>query len=186
MKSKQLLLLGAALCGLFTAVNPLHAQGTAFTYQGRLDDGGLPASGIYDLQFAIYDSAVSGAQIGNAITNSPVSVSNGLFTVTLDFGNGVFNGNALWLEIGVRTSGSPDDFTTLSPRQPLTPSPYALYAPNAGSAVGVTEPVAASQRASPVKTPGPKSSVTVNRPLLTPTGLLVIGPASGPPPLAES
>ena len=27
------------------------AQGTGFSYQGRLNDGGSPATGIYDLRF---------------------------------------------------------------------------------------------------------------------------------------
>ena len=31
------------------------AQGTAFTYQGRLNDAANPANGVYDLRFAIYD-----------------------------------------------------------------------------------------------------------------------------------
>ena len=34
-----------------------------------------------------------------------VPVTNGLFTVTLDFGTSVFTGPARWLEIGVRTNG---------------------------------------------------------------------------------
>lgn len=119
--------------------------GTAFTYQGRLTDSAQPATGIYDLRFTMCDLPSGGSPIAGPITNSPVAVNNGLFTVTLDFGEGVFTGAARWLEIGVRTNGSPDDFTLLAPRQPLTPAPYALYAPNAGSAVGVTGPVAASQ-----------------------------------------
>jgi hypothetical protein len=107
--------------------------GTAFTYQGRLGDGGQPAEGIYDLRFSIYDSAGGDTAVAGPLTNSPVDVSNGLFTVTLDFGAGLFDGNARWLEMGVRTNGS-SAFITLSPRQPLTPAPYAFYAPNAGTA----------------------------------------------------
>jgi hypothetical protein len=108
---------------------PLFAQGTAFTYQGRLNDGGSPASGIYDLRFTIYDSTNSpGTVIAGPVTNSATAVSNGLFTVTLDFGSGVFAGNPRYLDIGVRTNGSPNPFTILSPRQPLTPTPYAIFA----------------------------------------------------------
>jgi hypothetical protein len=51
-------------------------------------------------------------------------VTNGLFTVTLDFGS-VFNGNATWLSITVRTNGGAG-FTALSPLQELTPTPYAI------------------------------------------------------------
>ena len=68
------------------------------------------------------------------ITNSPVGVTNGLFTVTLDFGDGVFTGDARWLDIGVRTNGGTGDFTTLAPRQAVTPAPYALYSSGAGTA----------------------------------------------------
>jgi hypothetical protein len=74
---------------------------------------------ICDLRFTIYDSSANGNQIGNLLTNTATAVSNGLFTVTLDFGN-QFPGAGRWLEIGVRTNGSASAYTTLSPRQPLT------------------------------------------------------------------
>jgi len=108
----------------------VHAQGTAFTYQGRLNDGSNPASGIYDLRFAIYDAVSGGARQGNLLTNSPAAVSNGLFTVALDFGAAAFTGADRWLEIGVRTNGSADAYVGLSPRQLLTAIPYAVRAAN--------------------------------------------------------
>ena len=37
------------------------AQTTAFTYQGRLTDGGNPADGSYDLTFKLFDTATAGA-----------------------------------------------------------------------------------------------------------------------------
>jgi trimeric autotransporter adhesin len=116
-----------AICYLLSAicVNAL-AQGTAFTYQGRLNDGANPAGGIYDLRFAIYDSLNAGTQQGSLLTNSATAVSNGLFTAALDFGN-QFPGANRWLEIGVRTNGG-GSFFTLSPRQALTPAPYAITA----------------------------------------------------------
>src|SRR5262245_46889686 len=83
-------------CGL--VATQLGAQGTAFTYQGRLNDGGLPASGNYDLKFALYNALSGGSAVGSAQTNAPVGVSNGLFTVTLDFGAGAFPGADRWLE----------------------------------------------------------------------------------------
>jgi lysophospholipase L1-like esterase len=111
------------------------AQGTAFTYQGRLNDGSNPANGNYDLRFAIYNAASGGSMAGGPMTNAATAVSNGLFTVTLDFGSGVFDGSARWLDIGVRTNGpgSPG-FTTLNPRQALTPTPYAIQAATAVNA----------------------------------------------------
>src|ERR1051325_3076866 len=105
----------------------LNAQTTAFTYQGRLNDGANPAMGIYDLRFTIYDSlsnAVSGP-----VTNTATTVSNGLLTVTLDFGADVFTGADRWLEIGVRTNGG-GVFTPLDPRQKITSTPYAITAGN--------------------------------------------------------
>src|SRR4029077_14995588 len=68
-------------------------------------------------------------------TNSSTAVSGGMFTVALDFGSGVFTGPARWLEIGVRTNGS-GNFTTLSPRQPLLPTPYAILAKSASNLLG--------------------------------------------------
>lgn len=107
--------------------------GTAFTYQGRLQVGNTPATGSHDLVFAIYDGASEGLIVGGPITNAATPVSNGLFTVTLDFGPGVFAGPARWLEIAVRTNGG-GNFSLLTPRQPLTATPYAQYAPSAGTA----------------------------------------------------
>ena len=123
---------------MITCLSTLNPQlsaaplGTAFTYQGRLTDGGQPANGTYDLKFILYDDTSAGSAVAGPITNSPVAVTNGLFTVALDFGEGVFTGDARWLEIAVRTGTN--DFTVLSPRQELTPTPYALYAPSAGAA----------------------------------------------------
>ncbi len=101
--------------------------GTSFTYQGRLTDGGAPANGTYDFTFALYDDPTGGTQVGGTVMKDDVSVNDGLFTVTLDFGN-VFNGTALYLEIGVRPGSDTGAYTTLTPRQPLTAAPYAGYA----------------------------------------------------------
>src|SRR6185369_16183439 len=128
------------LLGLISILNlgvsAAFAQSTAFTYQGRLNQSGVNAFGNYDLRFAVFDTPVGGNQRGS-ITNSAVAVSNGLFTVALDFGSGVLNGDELWLEMAVRTNSSNlPDFTTLSPRQPLTATPYAVRAANATSFTG--------------------------------------------------
>jgi len=104
------------------------AQGTVFTYQGRLNDSNAPVTGIYDLRFTIYDSGDGGSVVAGPITNVNIAVSNGLFTTALDFGADAFAGPARWLELGVRTNGSSGDFMTLTPRQPVTPTPYALFA----------------------------------------------------------
>src|SRR2546426_1505832 len=92
--------------------------GTEFTYQGRLDGSAGPASGRYDFTFGLYLAASGGTTIVT-VTNSNVEVSNGLFTTAVDFGSGIYNGNAYWIQLGVRSNGTAAAFTALSPRQPL-------------------------------------------------------------------
>src|ERR1051325_1572597 len=117
------------------AVRQLAAQGTAFTYQGRLADSGSPANGRYEFQFTVYDVATNGAAQGGPLASAGTAVSNGLFTVVLDFGAMPFTGADRWLEIGVRTNGSVGAFTVLTPRQWLTATPYAVRAANFSGAV---------------------------------------------------
>ncbi len=112
------------------------AQTTAFTYQGRLNNTHGPVTGSYDLTFALYDASTAGNLIAGPLTNAATAVSNGLFTVTIDFGAGVFTGTNYWLEIGARTNGG-SDYGTLAPRQQITPTPYAIYAANSGNAASV-------------------------------------------------
>ena len=153
MKTK-LYLLALLLPALLAHRGWTDTLGTAFTYQGRLNDGPNPASGVFDLRFALCDSSSGGSALG-LTTNTALGITNGLFTVTLDFG-AVFDGRARWLDIAVRPSGGAA-FTNLVPRQPLTPSPYAQYAPSAGLAAsalvaaraGAVSPGAVSQLGTP-------------------------------------
>lgn len=112
------------------------AQTTLFTYQGRLDDSGMAANGVYDLRFGLYATNVGGTLVTAALTNAGVAVSNGLFTTALDFG-AVFDGTSFWLDIGVRSNGAASDFTALSPRQSITPVPEAMFAATASTISGV-------------------------------------------------
>jgi hypothetical protein len=100
-------------------------MGTGFTYQGRLAEAGSPATGEYDLQFYVYD-ALSGGSWQAIVTRENVRVAEGLFTVLLNFGPGVFTGQDRYLEVRVRPGNSTGAYTTLVPRQTLTPAPYAL------------------------------------------------------------
>ncbi|MGH7950451.1 MAG: tail fiber domain-containing protein [Limisphaerales bacterium] len=138
---KKLLLFGTAVCSLFALnlqLSTAHAQGTAFTYQGQLQDNGAPANGTYDFRFQLYDTNAPGnpaALVAGPVTNSAVAVSNGLFTTTIDFGAGVFDGSTnVWLQIGVQTNGA-SGWAALSPRQQITPAPYAILA---GSVSGLS------------------------------------------------
>ena len=105
---------------------PSHL-GTGFIYQGQLKRGGVPLTGAVDLKFSLWTTAEGGVQVGFTQNLQGVDVANGLFSVDLDFGQNAFNGNARWLQIKIHDHADPPGaFTTLSPRQPLTPTPYAL------------------------------------------------------------
>ena len=113
-----------------------QAQGTAFTYQGRLNANGTVANGTYDLQFVLFDATTAGNPVGSGLTIKGVVVSNGLFNIALDFGS-QFPGANRWLEIAARTN-SGGAYSTLSPRQPITATPYAITAGNLNGAVAST------------------------------------------------
>src|SRR6476660_4345695 len=123
-----------------------RGQSTGFTYQGRLTDGGIPANGNYDLQFALFDATDGNNQIGQTKIVSSVPVSAGVFTVTLDFGANAFSGANRFLEISARPSGA-GTFTLLTPRQPITSTPYAVRSLSTASADNAQQlaGVAASQ-----------------------------------------
>ena len=140
MKKPKLVLLLAAVC-LAALTGSTAPLGTTFTYQGRLTDGGNPANGNYAMVFYLYDAPTNGNQLGQLGVVS-VPVGNGLFTQQLDFG-AAFDGNARWLELSVQTNGAAG-FTTLTPRQPLTPAPYALFAGAANSAVSAANAATAN------------------------------------------
>jgi hypothetical protein len=129
------LMLSVAISALAAhAANPL---GTTFIYQGHLTEAGNPANASYDLQFTLFEAGTSGVPLRPPLTKEDLLLTNGLFTVDLDFGPDVFTGDLLWLEIGVRPGTDTGAFTPLTPRQPLSATPNALYAPIAGSANAV-------------------------------------------------
>lgn len=131
--------LGVAFYSLCVSAISAPAQGTAFTYQGRLNDAGQPADGSYELTFTLFGNDSGGTAVVDTLTNSPTTVSNGLFAVVLDFGANVFNGQPRWLEIAVRTNGSSEAYTLLLPRQALTAAPYAITAGNLSGTLPATQ-----------------------------------------------
>ena len=123
----------------------VKAQTTTFTYQGRLSDSSVAANGQYDLQFTLFFEQSGGTQLGSSITRSNVAVTNGIFTVQLDFGGLAFLGTARrFLQISVKRPGE-TDFTTLAPRQELTAAPYAIRAAVATTADTATTATDAQQ-----------------------------------------
>jgi len=111
------------------------AQGSAFTYQGRLNDNGGPANGSYDLRIRLASDAFGNNYIGAPFLTNALLVSGGLFTVTLDFGAGTFSGSNYWLQVDVKTNNA-GSYTTLTPLQKLMPSPYAMFANTASNLTG--------------------------------------------------
>lgn len=135
MKLRNVLWAKLAILSVFAAQPSLGQTplGTAFTYQGRLENAGVPASGLHDLQFQLFTAAAGGTQVGGTVCMDAVNVVDGLFSVPLDFG-AAFDGNARFMQILVRQDSTPANcaggaYTTLNPRQPLTATPYALKVP---------------------------------------------------------
>jgi len=124
-----------ALLGLFGLIASAWTQGTAFTYQGYLRQSGTPVNANHDFQFSLWTAVSGGSQVGATQTLTNVSVQNGLFTVSLDFGN-VWDGADRFLQIAVRPAGS-GSYTTLTPRVKINPTPYAIRA-------GVASPIGAA------------------------------------------
>ncbi|MBK6728366.1 MAG: hypothetical protein IPG63_14140 [Xanthomonadales bacterium] len=120
-----------ALCLLLVAAlaaPTASALGTEFTYQGRLQDDIAPAQGLYDFEFRLHDNLIGGNQVGPLVTLADIPVEHGVFTVQLDFGPGMFAGEARWLSIAVREGAGSGSYEALTPRQPLSATPYAQHA----------------------------------------------------------
>jgi hypothetical protein len=119
-------------------------QGSTFTYQGRLTDGGTGPTATYAMEFRLFGSSANNDQIGEPLTfdgvgphPAPVPVANGVFTVQLDFGGAAaFDGSPRWLQIAVKKP-TDSSFVTLNPRQPITSTPYAITATNSSQLGGV-------------------------------------------------
>lgn len=118
-------------------VTMVKAQSNVITYQGHLTESGLHANGLFDFSFELFTDPVAGSSWG-AATNTAVLVSNGLFTTQIDVGAGVFDGTALWLQIGATTNGG-GSYSILTPRQRITQTPYAIYAESALASVNADQ-----------------------------------------------
>jgi hypothetical protein len=142
-----LLTLGALLIGNATAQSdppgPQALAGTGFTYQGQLKNATGLVTGVCDFQFSLWDAASAGVQVGATQSIAAVNVGGGLFTAQLNgagqFGASAFSGQGRWVQVAVKCAGDPA-FTTLSPRQPLTPTPYALAIPGLRTEQNATSP----------------------------------------------
>jgi hypothetical protein len=126
---------------MFVSILAANAQTTQFTYQGKLSEGGTPASGVYDLQFKLFDALApgTGIQLGTTFNVSNVAVTSGLFTLQLDFGTcpACFNGDDRFLEVAVKSAGGAI-YTILTPRQQIGSAPYAVRSLAASVADGLS------------------------------------------------
>lgn len=125
-----------ALPLLLVLISLAGAQGTAFSYEGKLLVNGTPANGNYDFQFRVYDLPTGGTQIGATPQRNNVLVVDGIYTVSVDFASAPWTSGFRYMEINVRPAGS-GSFTLLSPRQEVQPVPYAIRSANATSADSV-------------------------------------------------
>jgi len=119
---------------LFISARIATAQTTQFTYQGKLTDNGTTINALYDFTLTLWDASSNGNQIGSTQNVQSIAVVDGIFTVTLDFGAGAFNGANRFLEISVKPNGSPATPTLLSPRQQVLSTPYSIKSMGSASA----------------------------------------------------
>lgn len=119
--------------GFLAFAGSSFSQSSEFAFQGRLTDSGVPVAVNYDLRFKLYSQSAGGTAIGT-VERTDVPVSNGVFTVKLDFGAAAFDGAARWIETEVKPSGS-GTYQPLNPRVFLTTVPYSVRSLSAENAV---------------------------------------------------
>lgn len=133
MKTKIFFIIAAIAC--FWQVSSAQP---GISYQGSLKNAGAPANGNHDFEFRLWDSESGGVQVGTTVTLNGVAVTNGIFSVTLAFGN-QFPNAPRYLEVRVRPTGG-GAFTTLTPREQIKAVPYAVTSLNAEQLGGLSAP----------------------------------------------
>ena len=128
----------ALLFATLALASPALAQSTAFTYQGKLKNGSLPANGLHDFRFSLFDAQSGGSQVGTTQCVDDIVVTDGVFSATIDFGQQFASGAPRFLQIDVRADTGLDcanqtGFTTLAQRQAISPTPLANHAKSAFS-----------------------------------------------------
>ncbi|MEM9314337.1 MAG: tail fiber domain-containing protein [Pseudomonadota bacterium] len=148
----QLARLLGLLIILVSAVGSAGATtlGSAFTVQGRLTDSDSPVEGTMTVRVEPYGCATGPDTLAPPFDIDDVQIDDGFFVFPVDFGDGFFVGDEVYLELSVRI-GAAKEFTALSPRQRLAPTPHALLATRVGiDAVGSDEIAARAVGASEV------------------------------------
>ncbi len=185
IRTLLLIVMSALACGA-------TGQTTGFTYQGQLKDGDVPAAGQHDFRFRLFDASSGGTQLGTTQCVDNIQVNDGVFTTLIDFGPQFTTTAQRFIEIQVRrdvgqTCADTTGFTTLAPRQPITPAPTATQA---GSAFSLAAPDGSPAKAVFVGNDGnvgigtisPATSLDVQAPIsgLTPgAGVRIRGTSPG-------
>ena len=130
----------AAIVAVFIASTTASAQ-TEFTYQGTIEVAGVPANGLYDMQFRLSDITTPGGfHVSDEVLG--ITVTDGLFSVEIDFGFSDYSSGLVQdIEILVRQSGGGGGYTALSPKQRLTSTPRAILANRASIAEFLDLPI---------------------------------------------
>lgn len=118
---RGLLLFAAAVVLGAASISALADSSTAFSYQGKIIQSGVPFTGTCNLTLKLFDALQEGSQVGSTIVQNNVTVTGGVFTVVLDFGSGAFTGPRRWLETSMNGQ-------IISPRREINAAPYAVFA----------------------------------------------------------
>ena len=102
---------------------PEAAVTTKFTHQGQLKRNGVLFDGTCNMRFTLWDAATAGVQQASYTVPTPVTVSEGVFAVEVDFG-AQFKGEARWIQ--TETQCADDASYQNLPRVALNPTPYAI------------------------------------------------------------
>jgi len=121
----------AILAILVLSVSPIESafatSDSSFAYQGRVRKDGFLINGPVDLRFSLWTAVNGGSQVGPQEERGGVIVDKGLFAVTLNFGPEAFSGDPRWIQLEVRHPAGSGTWTIVSPRQPMTATPYSLF-----------------------------------------------------------
>lgn len=123
------LLVGAAM---FRGGTPVDYT---FTYQGQIRSAGALINGPVDLRITLWDSDVAGGQVGATNNYQAVPITDGRFALGLNFGATAFDGSNRWVQLEFRSPAGAGQYLTLTPRDKITATPYAMFALNGGNGI---------------------------------------------------
>src|SRR5207244_4460553 len=121
----------SALISILTLCGAAQAQiavDTGWTYQGKLTNGGTPATGNYDLRFSLFLDDQGTIPTGPVLDALNTSVTAVIFTTVLDFGS-TFTGYKTWLQVEVSPAGA--GTYSAPPLQEITSAPQSIFAQSA-------------------------------------------------------